>query len=327
MPKNTTKQQANDKATLADQVAVDTYSSQQKVRVYDFAHPDRLSRTNLRALQKIFGSLERPWGQTLSTVLRSEAEVLVSSVAQVSFGQQLETMPSDSLLSEITLDPLPGGGFIYVPLTMALGIVDCMTGGDGSGANVTRALTQIEQGILKRALQRLTVDLQAAWHQVIALDVKVGSVHESLDTVELDRSELVVGANYTCSVGQATYTFGVIMPVNSLSSVLEGLDPKKWMEQGITPAPSVSDALMTVTLPITVQLGKASVNIQDLLNMEVGDVIRLDSGVNDLIEVKVGGRNMFRAVPGLRGRRLAVRIVERVDDESDFEDANDTRVA
>ena len=61
--------------------------------------------------------------------------------------------------------------------------------------------------------------------------------------------------------------------------------------------------------------------------MEVGDVIRLDSGVNDLIEVKVGGRNMFRAVPGLRGRRLAVRIVERVDDKSDFEDTNETRVA
>jgi len=312
MPKNVSKKTIDETFTSGSRQANELGNSERKVRLYDFAHPDKLSRTNLRALQMIFGGLEKSWGYTLSDILRNEAKVQVNTVTQLSFGQLLDDIQSTVLLAKVGLDPLPGGGFVYMPTSMALSIVDCMTGGEGSIVDETRKLTQIEQGILRRAILRLLGDLQLAWQQVATLEMGIGQIYESCKELELDRSELVLGARYSCSLSSAMFDFGVVLPVNSLSPVLDELNPRKWLAADSTAAPTVSEAIMAVELPVTVHLGKASISVQDVLSMEVGDVIRLDSSVDSPVVVRIGDKNMFHAVPGLSGRRLAVRLVERI---------------
>lgn len=312
MPKNVSKKPIDETSTPVSRQTEELDNSERRVRPYDFAHPDKLSRTNLRALQMIFGGLEKSWGYTLSDILRNEAKVQVNTVLQLSFGQLLDGIKSPTLLVKVGLDPLPGGGFVYMPTSMALSIVDCMTGGDGAVADETRKLTQIEQGILRRAILRLLGDLQLAWQQVATLDTKIGQIYESFQDLEFDRSELVLNACYSCSVSSAVFELGVMLPVNSLSPILDELNPKKWLAKGSMAVTTVSDAIMAVELPVTVYLGKASISVQDVLNMEVGDVIRLDSGIDSPLVVRIGDKSMFHAVPGLSGRRLAVRIVEQI---------------
>lgn len=312
MPKNVSQKTINETSTPESQQTNELGNSERKVRPYDFAHPDKLSRTNLRALQMILGGLEKSWGYTLSDMLRDEARVQINTVTQLSFGQLLDGIQSTSLLVKIGLDPLPGGGFLYMPTSMALSIVDCMTGGEGSVADETRKLTQIEQGIFKRGILRLLGDLQLAWQQAATLETGVGQIHESFQELELDRSELVLAARYSCSVNSVVFEFGVVLPVNSLTPILDELNPRKWLATDSVAAPTVSEAIMAVELPVTVHLGKTSISVQDVLSMEAGDVIRLDSSVDSPVVVKIGDKSMFHGAPGLSGRRLAVRLVERI---------------
>jgi flagellar motor switch protein FliM len=61
-----------------------------QVRGYDFVHPDKLSKLNLRALEIIFTSLEKSWAAVLSTALRSETLVQLNSMEQAAFSAHAE---------------------------------------------------------------------------------------------------------------------------------------------------------------------------------------------------------------------------------------------
>jgi flagellar motor switch protein FliM len=50
------------------------------------------------------------------------------------------------------------------------------------------------------------------------------------------------------------------------------------------------------------------VTVQDLLDLDVGDVITLDRTRNETIDVKIGSLTKFKATPGRLGSKLAVVI-------------------
>lgn len=56
-------------------------------------------------------------------------------------------------------------------------------------------------------------------------------------------------------------------------------------------------------------------NLSDLLSLRPGDVVQLDRGPNDALEVAVSGIPKFSAVSGLANGRLAVRVAEALDDD------------
>jgi flagellar motor switch protein FliM len=63
-----------------------------------------------------------------------------------------------------------------------------------------------------------------------------------------------------------------------------------------------------VSLPLVVELGSASLTVRELLNLPVGQVIKLDTSAQGSLAVRVGEHTKFTARPGLVGRNMAVEI-------------------
>jgi flagellar motor switch protein FliM len=68
-------------------------------------------------------------------------------------------------------------------------------------------------------------------------------------------------------------------------------------------------------VPIDVVLGRVRVPLQEVLNLEVGDIVQLDSIVKDPILIEVGGLPRFTARPGRRGEQSAVQLDRVLHDE------------
>ena len=63
-----------------------------------------------------------------------------------------------------------------------------------------------------------------------------------------------------------------------------------------------------------------SITVQELLDLAVGDVLQLETGVNEDLPVLIGQREKFYCKPGLCGKRLAVQItgiIAKGDDENE----------
>ena len=71
-------------------------------------------------------------------------------------------------------------------------------------------------------------------------------------------------------------------------------------------------------IPIRVVLGNSSVSVNDFAMLQEGDIIRLDSKVNQELKVFVGNIQKFDALPGTSGNKYAVRVTDIIkEDEED----------
>ena len=69
-----------------------------------------------------------------------------------------------------------------------------------------------------------------------------------------------------------------------------------------------------MTIPVSVELGDAELNVGDLLALAPGDVIPLAVAPGSDAVVRVGRREAFHVQPGVRGRRAAVQITGSIED-------------
>jgi flagellar motor switch protein FliN/FliY len=70
------------------------------------------------------------------------------------------------------------------------------------------------------------------------------------------------------------------------------------------------DILMDVSLPVTVELGKATVTVRQVLDMGQGSVIELDRVAGDPVEVFVSGKILGKGEIVVVNDRFGVRMTE-----------------
>ena len=70
-----------------------------------------------------------------------------------------------------------------------------------------------------------------------------------------------------------------------------------------------------VDVPVKAVLGKSVITVNDFVNIQVGDIIRLDSKVDDELDVYVGNIKKFTAVPGASKEAYAVRVTSVIREE------------
>ena len=70
-----------------------------------------------------------------------------------------------------------------------------------------------------------------------------------------------------------------------------------------------------VSVPIIAKLGDSSISVLDFVNLQIGDVIRLSSKVDEEMDIFVGNIRKFKALPGATKKSYAVRVTEIIREE------------
>lgn len=121
-------------------------------------------------------------------------------------------------------------------------------------------------------------------------------------------------------IGDVEGLMNVCLPFFTLESVMDRLNTKFWYsslqkmdeedyEQFI------ESMVRRVDVPVKAVLGKSVITVNDFVNIQVGDIIRLDSKVDDELDVYVGDIRKFSAVPGASKEAYAVRVTSVVREE------------
>ena len=71
---------------------------------------------------------------------------------------------------------------------------------------------------------------------------------------------------------------------------------------------------MQTTANLVVKLGEANVELQDIMNLEIGDIIQLDRDATIPLDILVEGIPKFKGIPGLVKGNRAIRITESMFD-------------
>ena len=72
------------------------------------------------------------------------------------------------------------------------------------------------------------------------------------------------------------------------------------------------DQLERAFAPIKVVMGRGEAKLGEVLSLQVGDILKLDTSLKEEAIVYVGERPKFLCRPGLSGTRRAVRLTEPI---------------
>lgn len=74
-------------------------------------------------------------------------------------------------------------------------------------------------------------------------------------------------------------------------------------------APNYSfDALLDVSMPVTIEIGRASMTVQEILHLGVGSIVQLDRIVGEPVDIYVSDRKFAQGEVVVVGEHFGVRI-------------------
>lgn len=297
---------------------------QRKVKIYDFRRPDKFSKDQIRTLQMMHETFARLTTTALSAQLRALVSVHVASVDQLTYEEFIRSIPNPTTLAVINMDPLKGSAVLEIDPSITFTIIDKLFGGLGESAKISRELTDIELSVMEGIIVRILGNLREAWSNVIDLRPRLGNIETNPQFAQIvPPNDMVVLITLETKVGEVEGMTNLCIPYITIEPVISKLSAQYWyssIRKGATDENMmiIQGRLEAVELPVVAEIGEVEVTMQEVLDLRVGDVVKLpDTKVNSDMVLRVGGRKKYKCRPGLIGSRVAVQIGEKIEDVPD----------
>jgi flagellar motor switch protein FliM len=257
----------------------------------------------------------------MTAYLRMSLEVNVVSVDQLTYDEFIRSMPSPMTVSVLELDPLPGQVLFGLGHEVTSSIIDRMLGGSGNSESRARELTDIEQSLIRRVVERSNICLEEAWQSVMNVNLSLVGMEESYSLIQVATpGEIVALITFEFNLGgKNSGLVNLCIPYPVLEGVISQLSAQHIFHRQQASVPieeqeKILKKLNYAKVPIQVLLGGTSLSVRDLLDLTPGDVIPLDRGTSDNLLACVNGLPKFYCRPGRVKDKLAVYVYESVEE-------------
>jgi flagellar motor switch protein FliM len=264
----------------------------------DFRAPRRLSATRIAAIRQALEESLPEFSGLLEGQIGAAYGVTIDGIEELdalALQDEVEEHPA-----MIRLTSEGRSGWVVWENAAALRTIEDVLG-ESSDAAETRALSAGEARVMLAILGTLGQAVCAALqHPIEAIEPVSARDATGLQDAADDPHRLVV------ELGLA----GPGAP-SQVRVVLPGFREPTADEQAGEPAAAAPpDHLELVDVDIHVELGPLEIEVEDLLGLEEGDVLPLDTGPTDSVMVSAGTEGFALAKLGRKGDTLAVRIVK-----------------
>ena len=297
---------------------------QKKIKLYDFKRPDKFSKDQIRTLYMLHENFARLLNTYLSAHLRTMVQVSVASVDQLTYEEFIRSMPNPSVISVFEMRPLSGNALMEINPSIVFSIIDRLVGGVGTPPAKPRELTDIEQSIVARLMNKALESLSEAWRQVVNIEPRLEVIESNPQFTQIvPPNDMVVIVTLQTRIAQTEGFINLCIPYLVLEPIMPKLTTSFWVASSIARAGSKTNVtqmqkkLERTLVPLMVELGKINVTVGEMLDLTVGDVIRLDSKVNEELPIIIGQHQKFKCKPGSSNNRIAVQITQVVPEEED----------
>lgn len=291
------------------------------VKNYDFARPSKFSKDHLRTLEIIFENYGRLLSTNMPAYLRKNVQVEVMNAEANTYSEFSNALSNPVLLGVINFAPLEGNVILELATNLGFAIVDRMLGGFGNPLEKSREFTEIELVILERIMEVCTNLMVEPWESVVAIEPRLERIETNSQFAQfISPSEMTAIVTMNIRVGEIEGLMNICIPYNCVEAVIDKLNTKYWysaMEKDATGKyrDDIQDVLDFAKIPVRAMLGRSSISVNDFANLQVGDVIKLDTKVDDELDVYVGNIKKFSALPGAASNAYAVRVTSIIREE------------
>lgn len=298
-------------------------TDERQVKDYDFARPAKFSKEHLRTLEIIFEHFGRLLATNLPVYLRKSVSVDVVNSEVVIYSEFSNALSNPVLLGVVGMDPLMGNVIMEMASNLGFAIVDRLLGGVGNSLEKERDFSEIELSILERVFTICVNLLHEPWENVVEITPRLNRIETNSQFAQIiSPSETIAIVTINLKIGDVEGLMNICLPYTTLEPVMDKLNTKYWFstmkeKDSNSYEAAIENIIDNALIPMKAVLGTSKINVQDFVNLQLGDVIRLDRKVDDELEVYVGNIKKFKALPGYSDNKYAVRVTEILREESE----------
>ena len=294
---------------------------EKQVKAYDFARPSKFSKEHLRTLEIIFEHYGRLLYTNLPAYLRKSVQVEVMNSEAVAYSEFSNALSNPVLLGIVDFEPLKGNIVIELATNLGYAIIDRMLGGEGESLDKKREFSEIEIILIERIMTICVDLLREPWQNVVAIQPRLTSIETNPQFAQIiSPSEMIAIVTLNLKIGEVEGLMNICLPYICLEEVMDKLNTKYWFstmkEKDENTYEEVIETLISkAEIPIRAILGSSTISVNDFVNIQKGDIIKLNSRVGEELDVYVGNIKKFKALPGTSNDDYAVRVTSIIREE------------
>ncbi len=308
-------------ASVPEATATDT--PHREIVRFDFRLPHRLSKRQLQTLHAVHDSFAESYSSHLVARLQTTVTMSVVSVDQIFYSEYVLSTAKPSCLYVFRVGDTDAMAVMELSPPLVLAIIARLLGGTSEGKVQSRSITRIEQNIIKGVVLRALTDLAKAWQTITETKFKLERYETEGDFIQVaPTSEIVLVVSFEITIGEQKHLMNVCFPTFALEDVLAKLNVQNYGNVAKTAEHAEwGEALLrrihATTIPAACILGETKLTLQQLMELEVGDVLLTNTPITGELRILVGDKERAKGRPGVSSGKKAVRITDITATEKD----------
>lgn len=287
---------------------------EKQVKDYDFARPSKFSKEHLRTLVFIFEHYARLLSTNLPVYLRKNVQVEVMHSEAATYQEFSNSLSNPVLLGVVNFAPLEGNVILELATGLGYAIVDRMLGGGGRPLDKNREFTEIELTIIERIMVVCTNLLVEPWKSVQQLEPMLERIETNSQFAQfVTPNEMTSIITMSIKIGDVEGLMNICIPFAVLEPVIDKVNTKYWYSTATETEEGsyrefLEESLQRAKIPVRAIMGRSAISVNDFIHLQPGDIIKVNTKIEDELDVYVGNIKKFSAIPGAYEDSYAVKI-------------------
>ncbi|MBQ9536722.1 MAG: flagellar motor switch protein FliM [Desulfovibrionaceae bacterium] len=281
---------------------------------FDLTNQDRIIRGRMPVLEIVNDRFARLCTNALSNSVRKRVELNPISIDMTKFGDFMRSLPVPTSINIFKMDPLRGNALMIVDSRLVFALVENVFGGAGSQPKVEgREFTRIEQAIVNKVVKIALENMEESWRPVhdVKLELVRSEINPQFATI-VPPSDVVVIISFEVELETSLGSMIICLPYATIEPIRGKLHASfqterlevdhAWMNR-------LKERLLETTVELVVKFGHTTISGNQLLRMQVGDVIVLNTDVEDMLTCTVEGVEKYQGIAGTVKAMKSFQIV------------------
>jgi flagellar motor switch protein FliM len=301
-----------------------------KVKEYDFRSPKHFTREQLKLLFSIYENYARILSSYATGILQTYCLVEIVEVEEQQYYEFNNALPDSVLMGVIEMDIKDTENeedMVLMDVSKDVGfcVIDRLLGGAGIPLNYDREYSEIELGLLEHFMRGMVNLMKNVWFDQVEMTPRLTKTEVNsrvLQGISPDENVVIIVMNFLLNETQGK--LNICIPAVTLEMLFKkkAARNKRGSRRGdqTTEAQRKGDIINEISkseLEITGVLGTVNVLLKELMDLEVGDIIKLDKPAGEMVDLMVENVVWFRGHLGVFNKKKASVIKELLQKRSE----------
>ena len=288
----------------------------ENIQPYDLTNQDRVIRGRMPILEIIYERFIRSFRVSLSNSLRKISTISMISTDLLKFGEFVNTLPIPSCMCIMRFNELRGPALLVFESKLAYAIIDSYFGGtDRPFTKIEgKEFTMIELSFMKKVMDMAISDLEEAWAPVHRIDAQYLRTEINPQFVGVvPPSDVIIATTLEVEFESASGTIMIVVPYSTIELIKQKLSSNFQTDNDMADSiwtSAMHEHILETKSTVVVKLGEADITVGDLVTLERGDIIPLDSEASGEVSLTIEGVEKMKCLIGVHKGNRAVQVTK-----------------